>query len=414
MARQINVLDDVQLRHWVQAGVPIAGKSDGGGLTFTLSKAGTAAWVFRYRLAGRPDEITLGRYPDLSLKAARKLAAELRVKVQQGVDVAAEKQARLTEHREAKTFAELAELWLDHSVRSKLKYPQVVERVFRRDLLPALGKKLTREISTEQLTRLLAKINASGRPTIANDALRYLKRLFEYGQALGMVDNNPAEKLTSAVAGGKESPRRRWLDEGEVRKLFAAIRQAEAHFTHDNLLAVRLLLTLGVRKMELFGATWEEIDLEGQEWRIPGTRTKTEVARVLPLPARVVEWLKEVKARGAGSRFLFPARRASKRFGHVSPDTLWRALHTLPHQLEPFSVHDLRRTSRSLMATLGIPFDVAEKILGHQLPAVAAVYDRGDPMVQKRAALDKMADLVLRLEQGEQKSSNVVPLRKAS
>jgi len=413
MAREINRLDDVNLRNWMRAGVPLV-KSDGGGLTFTLSKSGTAAWVLRYRLAGKPGEVTLGRYPDLTLKDARIQASQLRVKVQQGIDVAAEKQARLTEHREARTVKELAEEWLDSVIRPKLKHPMVVERVFRRDIYPALGGTNVRQVTSEQITRLLGKINASGPPHLGNDALRYLKRLFNYGEALGLVERNPAEKLTTAVAGGKESPRRRWLDEGEVRKLFAAIRLAGVHFTHDNLLSVRLLLTLGVRKMELFGATWEEIDLAAGEWRIPSSRTKTEVSRTLPLPPQVIEWLTEVKARGGGSRYLFPARRASKRFGHVSPDTLWRALTTLQHGLEPFSVHDLRRTSRSLMADAGVPFDVAEKILGHELPAIAGIYDRSDASKQKLAALTTMAGLVVKLEQGVDRANNVIPLRKTA
>jgi integrase len=413
MTIEINRLDDVNLRQWMQAGLPVV-KSDGGGLTFTLSKSGTASWILRYRLAGKAGEVTLGRYPDLTLKAARVQASQLRVKIQQGIDVASEKQARLAEHREAQTIKDLAEEWLDHAIRPKLKHPVVVERVFRRDIFPALGRTNVREVTTEQLTRLLAKISASGRPTIANDALRYLKRMFTYGEALGLVERNPAEKLTTAMAGGKESPRRRWLDEGEVRKLFVAIREAGLHFTRDNLLAVRLLMTLGVRKMELFGATWDEMDMEAGEWRIPSARTKTVTARTLPLPPQVVEWLEEVKARAGGSRYLFPARRASKRFGHVSPDTLWRALHSLPHGLEPFSVHDLRRTSRSLMANAGIPFDVAEKILGHELPAIASIYDRGDAAQQKFAALTKMAALVVELEQGLGRTNNIIPLRKTA
>lgn len=73
MARQIEILNDVQLRNWVKAGSPVA-KSDGGGLTFTFSANGTASWILRYRLGGKQREITLGRYPDMTLSKARELA----------------------------------------------------------------------------------------------------------------------------------------------------------------------------------------------------------------------------------------------------------------------------------------------------------------------------------------------------
>ena len=175
MAKEINRLEDRHLKSLMRAGQPIKGVSDGGGLTFTLSASGTASWTFRYRLAGRGREMTLGRYPDITLKEARRIASENRAKVQQGIDVAAQKQQTLVEHREAGTINELAELWLDRAVRGKHKRPQVTERVFRRDILPVLGKRRSRDVTRPQVTRLLAKVTASGRPTIANDVLRHLK-----------------------------------------------------------------------------------------------------------------------------------------------------------------------------------------------------------------------------------------------
>ncbi|MDN7842710.1 Arm DNA-binding domain-containing protein [Burkholderia multivorans] len=87
--RESNLLSDIQLRQWMRAAQPIA-KSDGGGLTFTLSESGTATWVLRFRHGGRRQELTLGRYPDLSLSAARAAAAKKRVGVVEGVNPADE------------------------------------------------------------------------------------------------------------------------------------------------------------------------------------------------------------------------------------------------------------------------------------------------------------------------------------
>ena len=80
-------LTDVQIKNWVKAGKPVA-IADGDGLTFTLSAKGTAAWTLRFYLAGKRKELTLGRYPDMSLSRAREIASAKRVEVQQGVDVA--------------------------------------------------------------------------------------------------------------------------------------------------------------------------------------------------------------------------------------------------------------------------------------------------------------------------------------
>jgi integrase len=193
------------------------------------------------------------------------------------------------------------------------------------------------------------------------------------------------------------------------------MREAGTKFGRDNELAVKLLLALACRKMELFAAKWDEFDFQNNLWRIPATRVKTGEARELALAPQVVEWLQELKIRACGSDYVFPARRESKqkRFAHVSPDTTWRALHELPHGLEVFTVHDLRRTSRSLMADIGVPFDVAEKILGHKLPGVAHVYDRGNSREQQRSALNRLAQTLMELETGRMQPK-VVSLSRGS
>lgn len=153
-------LSDVQLKAWIKDGKLIAGKSDGDGLTFTLSAKGVAAWTLRYRIGGRARELTLGRYPDLTLAEARKIAAAKRVEVQQVIDVAAVKQQKKAEARLAADVEHLAGLWLDNSIRRRHRHPEVTERVFRRDILPSLGKRDTKSISTPEITRLLAKQGA--------------------------------------------------------------------------------------------------------------------------------------------------------------------------------------------------------------------------------------------------------------
>jgi integrase len=287
--------------------------------------------------------------------------------------------------------------------------------VFKRDILPSLGKCDTKSVKTPEITRLLAKINASGRPSIANDALRYMKAMFAYGEALGMVDRNPAERIRVEHAGGQEKSRTRALSATEIAKLLKAMREAGTKFGRDNELAVKLLLALACRKMELFAAMWDEFDFSNDLWRIPATRVKTGESRELALAAPVIEWLKELKVRACSSGYVFPARRESKqrKFAHVSPDTTWRALHELSHGLEAFTVHDLRRTSRSLMADIGVPFDVAEKILGHKLPGVAHVYDRGNSREQQRTALNRLAQTLMEIETGPM-STKVVSISRSS
>ena len=147
-------LTDIQLRKLVKAGNPIA-LADGQGLTFTLSKSGTASWVLRYRASGRPKELTLGRYPDTSLAEARTRAAAERAKVQSGVDVAAVKQEIKRKQAAARTVRELADDWREkvmpkyapHTIRHR-------ERHLKSYIIPRLGTKPVEEVKPSDVADL--------------------------------------------------------------------------------------------------------------------------------------------------------------------------------------------------------------------------------------------------------------------
>jgi hypothetical protein len=105
-------LTDSQIKQWIQDREPLAGKSDGGGLTFTMSKAqavtGSGVWTLRYRLAGKRKELTLGRYPDVSLAMAREIASGKRIEILEGVDVAVEKKVDMARQVITSRLAQLA------------------------------------------------------------------------------------------------------------------------------------------------------------------------------------------------------------------------------------------------------------------------------------------------------------------
>jgi integrase len=404
-------LTDRHIQAWVKAGNPIAGKGDGGGLTFTLSKTGTASWVFRYRFAGRARELTLGNYPDVSLKKARELATGARASVDQQLDVARVKQTKKAEARLSGTVAELCESFLDQMIRPKYKYPQRIESLFRCDVFPVLGRLPAREVKPLDVERVLRRISGDGRPTVANDALRLLRAMFRFGKKRGIVDTNPAADFAPEDAGGQENRRERKLSRDELGALFQAIAEAGQSFGRDNELATKLLLALGVRKMELLAAQWREFNLETGVWNLPGNRTKTGKLMDIPLSDPVVEWLKELQVRACGSPYVFPSRRVAKRFPHVSPDTLNFALANLKHGLAHFTVHDFRRTMRSELAALGVRSEIAERCLNHTIKGVEGTYNRHDYLDERRQALAVWANLLQTLEYGE--NYKVVPLRVA-
>ena len=368
----------------------------GNGLYFRISKERTGFWVLRYSMHSKRREISFGRYPEMSLADANEETTRLKSNVRKKIDPLAERQR--ADNSVFKTVDDLAEDWLKECEK-RLKHPQIPRRVYEKDLAPTMGRLAIEEVNPRDIRATVNRITESGRPTIANDALMYCKQLFRHSIKLDLRTNNPAEAFTVNDAGGVEQSRSRALSLEELSKVFACFRANSNQFTRENYLAAALLVTLGVRKGELIAAEWSKFDLEKALWHIPEGSNKTGRPITIPLPDITIAWLQELRVRACNSEYVFPNRRESKRFGHVSPDTLNAAIQKLFRQgklgVDHFTIHDLRRTCRSLMASQGIPGHVAERCLNHKLKGVEGIYDRYDYLDERREALQKIADLLV-------------------
>lgn len=187
----------------------------------------------------------------------------------------------------------------------------------------------------------------------------YCKQLFRHPVKLDLRTSNPTEAFTISDAGGIENSGSRALTLDELTLVFKCFRENQNQFTRENYLAVALLLCLGVRKGELIAVKWNEFNFDKALWHIQQARSKTGQGISIPLAPVIVEWFKELQVRAYGSDFVFPNRRTSKRFGHISPDTLNVVIQKLFKQgkmpVEHYTIHDLRRTCRSLLAETGVP-----------------------------------------------------------
>ena len=389
-------LNDKQIKSLLRKAEP--GRfAAGNGLTFRVTNEGNGFWVVRYTANGKRREITLGRYGtkpgELSLVDASAKAAQIKADVKKGVDPLAER--KRPDSVKIRTVDDLAADWLK-DCEKRLKHPQIPRRVYEKDLAPLFGELALERVSPLDIRQAIERIVDSGRPTIANDALMYCKQLFRHGIRLDLIGTNPAEAFTVQHAGGVEKSRSRSLSIDELAKVFATFRDNANQFTRENYLALALLLVLGVRKGELIAAKWSEFDIDAQLWNMPEERSKTGVAITVPLPPVIIDWLEELHLRACGSEYVFPNRRTSKRFGHISPDTLNAAVKKLFDQnklpVDHFTVHDFRRTCRSLLASAGVPGHVAERCLNHKLKGVEGIYDRYDYLDERREGLQKIAD----------------------
>ena len=324
---------------------------DGGGLYFREQMREGAASTFRFRFGGREHWLTLGNVPDMPLAQAREEARQARVLLDRQQDPLAVRRAAKDEQRSRGSFAELCESWFRAEVEGRgLKHPGVPRRYLDKYLLPGLGRSTAEDVTAADIAGLLDGLKTRA-PTAANDLLRFARRIFMFGLRRRIVRSNPAADLTPRLeAGGTERPRSRALCQDELATRFEAFRYTPA-FGNENLLAIRLLLALCVRKGELLGARWQEFDLEGATdsgplWRLPATRTKAGEGRAIPLVPAVVEWLRVERTLCRQRVHISEASpRSSATLTARGVDTLNAALQRVDHHLKPFTLHDLRRTA---------------------------------------------------------------------
>lgn len=408
-------LTDIQIKSLIRAAAPVA-KSDGDGLTFTLSKNGTPAWVLRYRHGGRQKELTIGRYPDITLAKARELATEARANIQQGEDVARTKKLVARELAAAKTLRELANDYLAKA-KSVLAASTFKQRKHHIDdvILPKLGSLLVREVTTSDVVYLLESV---GKVHVASLVLIALSRIFKHGIAKHVALTNPCLGITATAICDAPKPTRLRLKltQDELRIMLPALPSIGI----ENAIAIKILLTTCVRVNELVKAKWTDIDFMKAEWTIPDANSKTRKGFTIPLPPTVVSWFKELKEYACSSEYVLPTRRAGEsKHPHILTLTINVALNKLCNKLEGvrrFTPHDLRSTARSHLTELGINLIVAERCLNHSLGGLVSIYDQHDYMNERRAALELWTEFILACESGrtwQRTADNVIQLRSA-
>lgn len=412
-------ITDIEIRNWIKKGERFEGRSVGGGLYLRFRESETVpTWRFRYRFEGKARVMSLGSYRDLSLANAREEAKKLSARVALGYDVAGEKQqrkgeavARMEAERNAYTMAQLADEYFERMIAGRWKHPNIVRARIEKDIKPAIGNLKVEDIKPRHIDDVLKVVMKRGAPSIANDTLRWLKRMFNYAIKRHIIEYNPAAAFDPSDAGGKEKSRTRWLTSEELLTLFEAMRQANG-FSVENDLSIKLLLLLAVRKGELIGARWSEFDLDKAVWYLPADRTKTESAIDIPLPPIAVEWLRELQRLAGVSKWVLPTRKMQDRMiPHIAESTLSVALAKIKHGLEHFTIHDLRRTARTHLEALGVAPHIAERCLNHKIKGIEGIYNRHDYFEERKAALEAWAGLLLQLERGE--ADKVVPIRRA-
>lgn len=389
------------------------------GLYIVVQTSGTKSWAVRYRCAGKPRKLTLGRFaskegsPDgLTLKEARRAASEALDAASVGFDPATEKQAAKAERAVKASRDSVEALFETYAKRhlSTIKSGATAKRELQRHAVAEWKGRDIHSITKRDILDLLDGIVDSGRATTANRLRAYLGKFFNWCIERDVIDASP---MVGVRAPAKEVSRDRVMSDDEIRWFWKACNRAGQPWGPMG----KILLLTGQRLGEVAGMN--DAEIVGETWHLSAGRTKNGRAHDVPLSESALDVLAGMHRIKSKSGYVHSTNGETPVSGfHRARDCL--AVHMqaaadedcverfdIPH----WTFHDLRRTAATGMARLGIPVRVTEAVLNHVSGTgggIVAVYQRHDFADEKRNALDAWARLVRSLVDCE--ANNVVQM----
>jgi integrase len=361
--------------------------ADGGGLFIEVMPGGKRVWRLRYRLNGKQEKVTLGEYPVISLVEARKSREEAKAAIHKGDSpMKAKREAKVLE-REPDTVKACASRYLSEVMGEGTSYADNTRRVLNKDILPFIGGKRLSEVTAGDVLAIADRVKMRGAHQSALLARNVVKRLYEYAIAKQKATVNPASQIPAKYI-AKAQPRDRALSGEEIGELLKSLRLSRAHPAHR--LAIHLLLITLVRKSELIGAKWEEIDFNRAELVVPASRMKQGKAHVVFLSHQALALFEELKRFSCGSEYVFPSRDSLDK--PICRSTLNVALRALG--FSDFTLHDFRRTASTHLHEVGFNSDWIEKALAHEQKGIRAVYNKAQYAESRREMLQWWSDFV--------------------
>lgn len=378
---------------------------DGGGLYLEVSPTGGKWWRLKYRFDGKEKRISLGTYPEVTLRDARERRDGARKLLAAGVDPGANRKAAKAAKAEmaANSFEVIAREWLARSVPTwnESHAARVIGR-FERDLFPHLGDKPIACITSPVLLAALRKIEARGAVETAHRALGDCRRVFRYAVATDRLERNPAEALSGALTPVKGEHFAAVTKPEQVGALLRAL--DGYHGSPIVQAALHLAPLVFVRPGELRRAEWADIDLEAAEWRYHVT--KTDIDHVVPLARQAVAILRELYPITGAGRYVFPSARSGSR--PMSDNAVLAAMRRLGIGKDEMSGHGFRAMARTILdEVLAVRPDLIEHQLAHAVKdANGRAYNRTAHLPARHKMMQQWADYLDKLKAG----ADVIPL----
>lgn len=382
---------------------------DEAGLFIQLAPAGGKWWRFKYRFDGKEKLLSLGTYPDVSLKAARDKRDNARKLLADGVDPGQNRKAakQSKEANAANSFEVIAREWVASHMADKTESHQ--QRTLRRlevYLFPWIGSKPITDISAPEILDCIKRIQKQNKLETAHRTLQSAGQVFRYAVQTGRTVRDVTADLKGALPSPTVTHMASFVEPKQVAELLRAIDGFTGTFTVQT--ALRIAPLIFVRPGELRTAKWADIDLEAGEWRYRVSKTKTD--HLVPLSTQAIALLQDLYPVSGHGEFVFMGGHDPKK--PMSEAAINAALKRMGYDTKTeITGHGFRAMARTLLhERLNIDPHIIEHQLAHKVPdALGGAYNRTRFIEQRKEMMQAWSDYLDELKNGAQ----VIQLKQA-
>ncbi|MCZ6458295.1 MAG: tyrosine-type recombinase/integrase [Gammaproteobacteria bacterium] len=406
------MLTDTQIRR-SKPGSKSIKLTDSHGLYIEVRPTGSKLWRYRYRIDGKENVFAMGEYPELGLADAREKRIAARKLVKQGVHPAHARSAEkaVLSANNANTFAAVAGEWVEKKqVGWSTHYYTQVSQILKLDVYPYIGKLPVGSTTSHQILLVLQRIEERGAASVALLTRQICSAVFCYAISTLRAQADPTVALKGAITKPK-TRHSKAMSREELRKLVSEVESYSGFDTTKT--AIKLIMLLFVRTVELRKAEWSEFDLDAAVWRIPASRMKAGDRHTVPLSRQAVALIRELRDLTVNRQYLFPNYRRPREC--MNSQTITRALERMGFNRQKegeqgFTAHGFRATASTMLNEMGYRPDVIERQLAHkERNSTRASYNQAEYLEERTAMMQQWADYIDSIVAG----GSVVPLKKA-
>ena len=365
---------------------------DGKGLYLFVNPNGSKWWRFLYRYGGKQKTLSMGVYPQVTLKEARAERERMGALLAQGIDPSIErKEKKLSQAYSIENdFGSVARAWWDNwKVANSEAHALKVWGIFEKDIFPVFGKYPVENIKPSLVRLAVKRVVERGAYDTAGRVHQYTSAVLSYAFNHELVASNVARD----IAVNDLIPRRKKQSMGRVdlKDLPQLLQDIQAYDGNAiTKIAIQLLSLTFVRTKELIQATWDEIDFIGKVWRIAPERMKMGTAHIVPLSAQTLDLLGELKKITGGSKHLFPSVKGDGKT--MSNNTILFALYRMGYK-DRMTGHGFRGVASTALREQGFSRDVVELQLSHLVGnEVERAYNTMELLAERTAMMQAWAD----------------------